>query len=405
MRAMSFRLCRRISIGTMESYNVLVLWIPVLLLTVSCWHCQARFPHDSRSHSRRNQNSNNPLWREEFLYTGERRGPNFSSNAGKLPRYYPRKMQSEERNLVLYERLLKGGSSTTTATAPLHQMDDRELEQDPILKLFQWKRKKGKIIIDLGSARTVEQYPQPQGQALLQSTATTNSTMVTSTPTNNNNQYARRQQEQRQMSLHRQQSALEQSASSPISTISDFQTQPRHSKDNWEISLLIDPSSCIRMLQTFFKGSAGCLGAALACLRLLAPMIVARRVLLFFGYIGLDYYNGRYLRTTYNKRLANLEQYEIPSYFRAGSRILGQWLGMHVVGSYILEPILQWAPCWFTWKPLCGFWHGSVWILGILATARIAEVTVRILNTMSSSCLFHRCGEELFEVIDKIHCK
>jgi hypothetical protein len=143
---------------------------------------------------------------------------------------------------------------------------------------------------------------------------------------------------------------------------------------NIEVSLSFDPSSAVRLVKTSVEASAGGLGAFVATLRLLAPMIVARKLLTSIGYICYDYYNGRYLRTTYKKRVQDMHFYEIPSALRAAGRSGLQLVGMALTGK-VFQLGLNRAPCWMP-TSLCQYWYGMVWLGAVLAAGRAAEVWV-----------------------------
>ena len=57
-------------------------------------------------------------------------------------------------------------------------------------------------------------------------------------------------------------------------------TSTPYYREGMEISLSIDPASTVRLATIVIQASSGFLGAFLGTLRLLAPMIVARRRLL-----------------------------------------------------------------------------------------------------------------------------
>jgi hypothetical protein len=266
----------------------------------------------------------NALWREEYQYTGERRGPNTSR----------KQQQRKPSPPPTYSNLLKGGS--------LEVPQEEENAVTPYDKLLQWKRKRGKISIDLGEPK--EEEP----------TATTVRRVLLGTPSSSNS------------------TAANQALVVPLTQKLESLNTPCN--ENIQISLSIDPSSFIRLLQFSVKGSAGVLGAFVATLRLLAPMIVARRSLATLGYICYDYYNGRYLRTTYNKRLRHMQEYEIISAIRACGRSVVQVLGMGLFGK-LLEKILNLSPCWMATR-ICEYWYAMVWMVGILIAARAMEVLV-----------------------------
>jgi hypothetical protein len=152
-----------------------------------------------------------------------------------------------------------------------------------------------------------------------------------------------------------------------------------------ELTVSVSPTSLLRLLHSLGLASVGALAAFAATLRLLAPMIVARRILSSIGYICYDYYNGRYIRTTYHKRLQTLQELEIPSVLRAGGRMAVQLFAMVVVG-WFTRVLLQAAPC-FLPEVACRYWFGSVWVSSVLLTGPLMELWV------SSAVRLLACGE------------
>ena len=142
-----------------------------------------------------------------------------------------------------------------------------------------------------------------------------------------------------------------------------------------ELTVSISPISLLRLLHIMGVATAGALGAFGATLRLVAPMIVARRLISSIGYICYDYYNGRYIRTTYHKRLRNLEDLEIPSALRACGRMGAQLFVMVVVGG-MTRMLLQAAPCGLP-DLACRYWFGSVWVGSVLLAGSSIERWVR----------------------------
>jgi hypothetical protein len=296
-------------------------WFGAGFLFVFCWLSQTLAHY--RPDSSYSMDKKNALWREDYQYTGERRGPNTS-----------RKQQQRKLSPPPPPTFLKGGS--------LEVPQEEENAVTPYDKLLQWKRKRGKISIDLGEPK--EEEP----------TATTVRRVLLGTPSSSNS------------------TAANQALVVPLTQKMESLNSPCN--ENIEISLSVDPSSLVRLVLNSVKASAGLLGAVGATLRLLAPMIVARRSLATLGYICYDYYNGRYLRTTYNKRLRHMHEYEIISAIRACGRSVVQILGMGLVGK-LLERILNLSPCWMATR-ICEYWYGMVWMVGILIAARASEVLV-----------------------------
>jgi tryptophan-rich sensory protein len=94
-----------------------------------------------------------------------------------------------------------------------------------------------------------------------------------------------------------------------------------------QIYISADLASFIRIAFIIAKVSASATAAFVGTLRLLAPMIVARRVILSLSEVLLDYMRGRYFRSTYSRlERAYLRYYEAPAALRAMARSLSQIL-------------------------------------------------------------------------------
>jgi hypothetical protein len=292
-----------------------------------------------------NPRDKNPLWREDYLYTGELRGHVTTAT---------KPMKPVVCSTSPLPTLLKGGGGGGEVTS---------MDPPPPLveKLLHFRSKRGKIRIDLGEPKVEE-----PGTALVRRTVRASSSNSTTTTNNNYTRTATL------IPLSRK--ALESS-----STLGGHQ--------NIELSLSVDPLSLVRLGANLAKTSVGVLGAFAATLRLLAPMIVARRCLTTVGYACYDYYNGRYLRTTYNKRLLNMQEYEIPSALRAFGRVGVQLVAMGLAGS-ITPLLLNRSLCWMP-KQICEYWYGMVWILSVLGAARGADLLVR---KMSKGKAHHAYG-------------
>lgn len=94
-----------------------------------------------------------------------------------------------------------------------------------------------------------------------------------------------------------------------------------------QIYISADFASFIRIAFIIAKVSASATTAFVGTLRLLAPMIVARRIVLSLSEIILDYMRGRYFRSTYSRlERAYLRYYEAPAALRAMARSVSQIL-------------------------------------------------------------------------------
>jgi hypothetical protein len=289
--------------------------------------------------------NNNPLWGLEHLDTGERRGPPISeaSRQRKRPRFsFSSTTTPSNSNHKI--NMVTGGSNTVANPEEQHE------------KLFQFRPRYGKVKLDLGERKpTLE----TRSTARRRFGSSSNET-YSAAPTTNN----RTATENTNALTAVPNGAL--SKSSKKSYINNNQ--------NVEISCSVDPASFVRLGQVAIKASVSVVGAFAATLRLLGPMIVARRALTTVGYVCYDYYNGRYLRTTYNRHWERYHRYEIPSVLRACGRSGVQLLAMGIAVPLAVA-ILNRLPCWMP-ELLCHYWYGTVCLGIVLVVVKFSEPLV-----------------------------
>ena len=117
-------------------------------------------------------------------------------------------------------------------------------------------------------------------------------------------------------------------------------------------------------------GGISSLGSAfLGTLRLLAPIIFARRILAYMAYVMSDWYTGRYLRKRYEALDHNYwRYYQIPAALRSLGRILAQ-LALTMTAGRLLEWILlekMSYPCGLMESGGCEIRCGLGWICFVL---------------------------------------
>lgn len=303
----------------------------------------------------------NPLWREQYIFTGEQRGPRTKDSfpprlPGRLPTREPLRFtaihggeQQQQQNFV------SSSSSSSSFNGPPALLD-RWLQHH--------RSRKGTITIDLGEPEVVNEPVEEINNEVNDmeevSDLLLNETNFTSVATGNQDQSDNRY-------THTTLPLLRvPKLPRPIMRKPELPPVPKH--QNVELSISITPTSLLRLIHNLLQTSAGFAGAFGATLRLLAPMILARRVISTVGYICYDYYNGRYIRTTYNKHSELMQQYEIPSALRACSRMGLQLLSMVVVGT-IVRIILNPAPCLMP-TVACHYWYGSIWVTSVLLASQ-----------------------------------
>lgn len=146
---------------------------------------------------------------------------------------------------------------------------------------------------------------------------------------------------------------------------------------NFHLGLSIDPASSIRLVHQFFVATVGILSAFLGTLRLVAPMIVAKRCLNIVGYFFYDHYNGRYLRTTYTKRMRHMQEYEVLAGLRSAARILLQALVVGIAGR-LTGFVMDRSPCLIHPGWICSMWYGLVWVAAVYTTEWVTSLWLAV---------------------------
>ena len=149
-----------------------------------------------------------------------------------------------------------------------------------------------------------------------------------------------------------------------------FEQTKQDLKEQGKIRLSMDSLALSRLIPVLLFAFSSLFSATFGTLRILAPLVISKQIIVSIGKLVSDWYTGRYFRKTYS-RLENiyLHYYETPATFRALSRTLSQWI------VYLaLARIMGWMvgithpPCRSEGRGLaffCGLlWMGSVVGLG-----------------------------------------
>ena len=100
--------------------------------------------------------------------------------------------------------------------------------------------------------------------------------------------------------------------------------------------LTLDGASCARLFVLSFYALSKFTMVFVGTLRLLAPLIVARRVLVSIGHFFTDYATGRYFRKTYTRlERAYMHYYELPAAMRSLSRCVSL-VAIYIVLSKVI---------------------------------------------------------------------
>eukprot|EP00557_Chaetoceros_sp_GSL56_P013702 CAMPEP_0176481450 /NCGR_PEP_ID=MMETSP0200_2-20121128/2826_1 /TAXON_ID=947934 /ORGANISM="Chaetoceros sp., Strain GSL56" /LENGTH=683 /DNA_ID=CAMNT_0017877655 /DNA_START=266 /DNA_END=2313 /DNA_ORIENTATION=- len=144
------------------------------------------------------------------------------------------------------------------------------------------------------------------------------------------------------------------------------QNHGMHNRMGTKIRVSVDPQAFGRLVPIVFVSCTTFLSAFMATLRLLAPLVISKRILCSIGNLISDWYTGRYFRTTYT-RLEKLyiHYYETPATFRALLRTISQWCIYLLLGKLMGYLVgITHKPCRSEGRGLaltCGLlWVGSV---------------------------------------------
>lgn len=293
----------------------------------------------------------NSLWDDELVCTGERRGPIFpGSRQPRIPQSPPSREESSRELMGI-----QGGQQRNSLK------EDTSVGRIPVL-LHRWlkqKAQRGSITIDIYQPAATHELPSAVLSTSGRKTRdilmneTTNETQVPVVSANRTSEEASRNVTP----------SSRPSLQSFLSSSPPLRTRP---EPGLQMVVSVTPMSLFRLARNLGKASVATLAAFGATLRLLAPMIVARRLLNSVGYMCYDYYYGRYLRTTYNKRVQRLSEMEIPATLRACGRMGIQLASMMLAGG-TARTLLEAAPC-FLPELACRYWFGCIWVGSVMAT-------------------------------------
>ena len=115
--------------------------------------------------------------------------------------------------------------------------------------------------------------------------------------------------------------------------------------DSVDVAVGVEP--LLRLSSLLLGGSASAGMALLGTLRMLAPLLVTRRVLAYIGDMANGWYTGRYLRKTYNKLEKEYwHYYQVAALIRSGGRIVAQLILSAFLGRLVQALIgLRRYPC------------------------------------------------------------
>ena len=156
----------------------------------------------------------------------------------------------------------------------------------------------------------------------------------------------------------------------------------RYPQEKETLSISVDPFASLRLLRILYIASSSFMAAFIGTLKLLGPMIFARRVLAQMGEIVSDYMMGRYLRTTYDHiQRKYWKEYQGPAASRSLGRSLAHMAILLQLGVFMEKWLsLGSQPCVIAGTGACHWWCGLLWILSVIGTGNIGAVLVSTLR-------------------------
>jgi hypothetical protein len=134
------------------------------------------------------------------------------------------------------------------------------------------------------------------------------------------------------------------------------------------LSISADPFATMRLFQIGYLASKSFFFAFIGTLRLLGPMVFARRVLAQGGELVTDYMMGRYMRTTFDHLERKYwKEYQGPAATRSLCRVL-----LHGCILVFLGKIMEWmvglgtSPCVIPLTGACHWWCGLLWVVSVV---------------------------------------
>ncbi len=314
----------------------------------------------------------NPLWREEQIYTGERRGPVTDPSSLRSPRRVQRTKPPSYSPLIPSIQDIDDVSSRRTySDFPLQSADigsagnrrnsidsiysDEPRERRKLTFPIEFRRKRGRV--NIGHSADGD----PQNRRLLTSESV--SPKYEMSP---NTKGSKRR-------------VFPYGGNGGAQTLSNHTAVRVHSDNSrdGQVSVSLDPFSLATLLQNTVTGVFGITSVYVGTLKLLGPMILAKHCLTTVGGIINSRYNGRLARTTSVKQLSYSEQ-ETPKeendrgVARALARTLLQILCMSSVGRCI-GFILDQTPCLLQPAWICQWWYGVVWLASVYTIGSLCQ--------------------------------
>ena len=302
----------------------------------------------------------NPLWREEQIYTGERRGPVTDPSSLRRPRRVQRPKTPSYSPLVIpnIQDIDDVSSRTSYSDFPLQSADigsagnrrssmdsgfgDEPRERRKLTFPIEFRRKRGRV--NIGHATDDQQ----------------NRRLLTSASISPKSEMPK---SKRVFPYGSKGGAQKVSNHTAVRVYGD------KTRDG-QVSVSLDPFSMATLLQNTVTGVFGITSVYVETLKLLGPMILAKHCLTTVGGIINSRYNGRLPRRTASVEQLSYSEQETPKeqndkgVARALTRTLLQILCMSSVGRFV-GFILDQTPCLLQPAWICQWWYGVVWLASV----------------------------------------
>jgi len=348
----------------------------------------------------------NPLWREEQIYTGERRGPVTTSDndgdssfslrrprrtGGKIPpahsplaphmsieRYRPQQQQQQQPRQSSYSGFPLQSADIGSTESRRNQRLPFSAERGNRKWSFpiDFRRQKGRLNIGFSAAADPKHQRQNRPPRRLEASTTNAGLLTAATNTTVSTRSSREKVERAIQNMLNPIAAV--TTTSPRQH-SSSRTGNEQKKSDLELSVSLDPFTLVTLLQTGVTGIVGIVSVYIGTLKLLGPMILAKQCLMMVTNTFKYRSKGRYIRKASTKRIHNLEQ---PSYIhdhndatavaRAATRSVLQILCMSCMGRFI-GFVLDQTPCLLRPFWICQWWYGVVWLASMYAIGLVCQ--------------------------------
>ena len=350
--------------------------------------------YDYRSEADEFYSPDNPLWREEQIYTGERQGtdPYTSSlrrprradgtNSSPLSPLAPRIKDIDDVASASYHSEFPLQSADIGRTGSGSNGIRSDYSEKPRGRRkwsfpIEFRRQKGRLSI--GHSADNDPKNQRQNHRLLAADAVT-SRSESRTVKGRNSFFSSSNKEDTESTIEKLSNCTTVSAS----------TRNNDKTRDGQVSVSLDPFSLATLLQNGVTGLVGITSVYVGTLKLLGPMILAKHCLTTVGHIVNERSNGRLARKASTERLCYSEQNSLVDEqvdngaARAITRTLFQILCMSCAGRFV-GFVLDQTSCLLRPVWICQWWYGVVWLASVYTVGHLCQEGVFDYHTQSGN--------------------